>query len=100
MSEEDKAKLAAEKEKCKIAEKEFFNKYGDAISAFKRNFYGSPIEMALDKYAKGLLLILEQVKWFVCLFDLGGANESSKLEYVAREGEAIWILPSSKAFLI
>lgn len=78
MSEEDRAKWAAEREECKKAEKEFFDKYGDAISAFRRNFYGSPIEIALDKYAKG------------------GANEGLKLEYVARDGEAIWILPSSE----
>jgi len=77
MSEEDRAKYNAEREECKKAEKEFFDKYGESISCFKRNFYGSPIEMALDNYSKG-------------------NSEGAKLEYVARDGEAIWILPSAE----
>lgn len=61
MSEEDRAKWAAEREEIKKAEKEFLEKYGDAVSAFKRNFYGSPIEMALDKFAKGESKVLSQI---------------------------------------
>lgn len=57
MSKEDKAKLQAEWEAVTKAEEDFFEKNGDSISAFKRNFYGSPIEMALDKYAKGSSII-------------------------------------------
>lgn len=44
---------SAEKEGIRAAEEEFFGKYKEQLSLFKRNFFASPFEKIFKKAAKG-----------------------------------------------
>jgi len=70
---DDKAK----KELIKKSEEEFFGKYVEELSLFKRNFFASPYEKIFKIGSTGKLQI------------------SDKVEYAVSDNESVWLVPES-----